>query len=93
MAIVADGLDALSKEEILSSDTRSSSPNKKDGAAILKMLQETSEGVAHLSVQWPNYANNYDNNVLEVFKLIQVRKTQSICNNQFVVKMSFAFVN
>ena len=88
MAIVADGLDALSKEEILSSDTRSSSSNKKDGAAILKMLQETSEGVAHLSVQWPNYANNYDNNVLEVFKLIQVRKTQSICNNQFVVNIS-----
>ena len=88
MAIVADGLDALSKEEILSSDTRSSSSNKKDGAAILKMLQETSEGVAHLSVQWPNYANNYDNNVLEVFKLIQVRKTQSIFNNQFVVNIS-----
>ena len=74
MAVIADGLDALSKEEILSSDTRVSSSNKKVGAVILKMLQETSEGVSHLSVQWPNYANNYDNNVLEVFKLIQVRK-------------------
>ena len=87
MAVIADGLDALSKEEILSSDTRSSTSNKKDGAAILKMLQETSEGIAHLSVQWPNYANNYDNNVLEVFKLIQVRMTRNIGSKQFVSKI------
>jgi hypothetical protein len=87
MAVIADGLDALSKEEILSSDTRSSTSNKKDGAAILKLLQETSEGVAHLSVQWPNYANNYDNNVLEVFKLIQVRMTRNMISKQFVAKI------
>jgi hypothetical protein len=87
MAVIADGLDALSKEEILSSDTRSSTSNKKDGAAILKLLQETSEGVAHLSVQWPNYANNYDNNVLEVFKLIQVRMTRNMESKQFVAKI------
>ena len=76
MSIIADGMESLSKEELLSSDARKSTSNEKFGADILKMLQETSEGVAHLSVQWPNYANNYDNNVLEVFKLIQVRITE-----------------
>ena len=72
MAIIADGLDGLSKETILSEPPTSTPTKTCSRSDILKQLQQSSEGLSHLSTQWPNYASNYDTNVLEIFKLIQV---------------------
>ena len=72
MAIIADGLDNLSKESSLSSFQAPNNSTSSDSFEILKILQQTSEGLSHLSIQWPNYANSYDASVLEVLKLIQV---------------------
>ena len=70
MVVMADSLNGLSKEEVLSSKSSDGSPEKTNH--IEDILQESSEGLAQLSIQWPDYANNYDMNVLEILKLVQV---------------------
>ena len=89
MVIISDGLEALSKENLQpSSTTPTNCSGVIDRPEMSKILQETSEGVAHLSTQWPNYANSYDTNVLEIFKLIQVKHWNTILNaNPLVVNI------
>ena len=70
MVVMADSLNGLSKEEVLSGKSSDDSPEKTNN--VDDILQETSEGLAQLSIQWPDYANNYDMNVLEILKLVQV---------------------
>ena len=70
MVVMADSLNGLSKEEVLSSKSSDGSSEKTNH--IEDILQESSEGLAQLSIQWPDYANNYDMNVLEILKLVQV---------------------
>ena len=72
MVVMADSFNGLSKEDVLSGKNSEDSSGKKNH--LDKILQETSEGLAHLSIQWPDYANNYDMNVLEILKLVQVMK-------------------
>ena len=72
MVLMADSLNGLSKEDILSGKSSDDSLGRTKNPDIDKILQETSEGLAHLSIQWPDYANNYDMNVLEILKLVQV---------------------
>ena len=75
MVVMADSLNGLSKENVLSGKNSDDSPfgdSPRTTTNIDKILQETSEGLAHLSIQWPEYANNYDMNVLEILKLVQV---------------------
>ena len=79
MAIIADAMDNLSKETLLISAPTPNHSATKDISDISKMLQETSEGLTHLSVQWPNYADSYDNSVLEVLKLVQVDDIIKCC--------------
>ena len=70
MVVMADSLNGLSKEEVLSGKSSDDSQEKTNH--VDDILQETSEGLAQLSIQWPDYANNYDMNVLEILKLVQV---------------------
>ena len=79
MAIIADAMDNLSKETLLISAPTPNHSETKNISDISKMLQETSEGLTHLSVQWPNYADSYDNSVLEVLKLVQVDDIIKCC--------------
>ena len=72
IAIIADQLDGLSKETSLAAFPTPKNTTKTDNSDVSKILQQTSEGLVHLSVQWPNYAKSYDTTVLEVLKLIQV---------------------
>ena len=75
MVVMADSLNGLSKENVLSGKNSDDSPfgdSPRMTTNIDKILQETSEGLAHLSIQWPEYGNNYDMNVLEILKLVQV---------------------
>ena len=65
-------LESLSKEWSTES-VPTSNNNQSSSSVIAKKLQQTSEGLMHLSNQWPNYAKEYDNNILEILKLIQVR--------------------
>ena len=43
-------------------------------STISRSLQQASEGLTHLSIKWPEYANVYGGNVLDILKLIQVQK-------------------
>ena len=72
MTIIGNELNSLSKEWTTEAFPTLSKCQAANPPVIAKTLQQTSEGLMHLSIQWPNYAKDYDTNILEVLKLIQV---------------------
>ena len=94
MVVIADSLNGLCKEDLLSGKNSDDSSGRTKNPDIAKILQETSEGLAHLSIQWPDYGNNYDMNVLEILKLVQVGRLWFIYKlRQDVLLLSKLFVD